>query len=117
MKKCMLARVSILVLTPAIGAMPGRAHVLPLLGGNYSFVIFPGVTNNALEFPPTGLDTRTSSGLADLYVQPISLGWTTPRTDYIAGLGVFAPTGARSSLQGNTFVATLSLPIPSIPLQ
>jgi hypothetical protein len=64
-----------------------------LFGGNYSFTIFPGVTNNALEFPPTGVDTRTSTGLADLYVQPINLGWTTPRADFIAGLGLFAPTG------------------------
>jgi hypothetical protein len=61
--------------------------------GNYSFTIFPGVTNNALEFPPTGVDTRTSTGLADLYVQPVNLGWTTPRADFIAGLGLFAPTG------------------------
>jgi hypothetical protein len=64
-----------------------------VLGGNYSFVIFPGFTNNALEFPPTGVDTRTSTRLADLYVQPINLGWTTPRADFIAGLGVFAPMG------------------------
>jgi hypothetical protein len=64
-----------------------------VLGGNYSLVIFPGVTNNALGFPPTGVDTRTSSGLADLYVQPINLGWTTSRADFIAGVGVFAPTG------------------------
>jgi len=64
-----------------------------LFGGNYSFTIFPGVTNNALEFPPTGVDTRTSTGLTDLYVQPVNLGWTTPRADFIAGLGLFAPTG------------------------
>jgi hypothetical protein len=64
-----------------------------VLGGNYSFVVFPGVTNNALGFPPTGVDTQTSSGLADLYVQPINLGWTTSRADFIAGVGVFAPTG------------------------
>jgi hypothetical protein len=64
-----------------------------LLGGNYSFVIFPGTTNNALEFQPAGVDTRTSTGLADLYVQPVNLGWTTPRGDFIVGLGVFAPTG------------------------
>jgi hypothetical protein len=49
-----------------------------VLGANYSFVIFPGVTNNALEFPPLGTDDRVSTGLADLYFQPINLGWTTP---------------------------------------
>lgn len=64
-----------------------------ILGGNYSFSIWPGVTDNALEFPPLGLDEGTSTGLADLYVQPINLGWNTPRADFVAGLGVFAPTG------------------------
>jgi len=64
-----------------------------ILGGNYSFSIWPGVTDNALEFPPLGLDEGTSAGLADLYVQPINLGWNTQRADFIAGLGIFAPTG------------------------
>ena len=64
-----------------------------LFGGNYSFVIFPGVTNNALGFPPLGVDERVSTGLADLYVQPINLGWNTPRADFVAGIGIFAPTG------------------------
>ena len=90
-----------LLATERGGSMEANAWLLgaiwvsehKVLGGNYSFVIFPGVTNNSLEFPPTGVDTRTSSGLADLYVQPINLGWTTPRADYIAGLGLFAPTG------------------------
>ncbi|MCK5481405.1 MAG: transporter, partial [Gammaproteobacteria bacterium] len=64
-----------------------------LLGGNYSFVIFPGVTNNALGFPALGVDERASTGLADLYVQPVNLGWSTPRADFVAGIGIFAPTG------------------------
>jgi hypothetical protein len=64
-----------------------------ILGGNYSFAVFPGVTNNALEFPPLGTNDRLSSGLADLYFQPINLGWHTERADYIAGIGIFAPTG------------------------
>jgi len=64
-----------------------------LFGGNYSFVVFPGVTNNALGFPALGVDERVSTGLADLYVQPVNLGWNTPRADFVAGLGVFAPTG------------------------
>lgn len=64
-----------------------------LFGGNYSFVIFPGVTNNALGFPPLGVDERVSTGLADLYVQPVNLGWNTQRADFVAGIGIFAPTG------------------------
>jgi hypothetical protein len=64
-----------------------------VLGGNYSFSIWPGLTDNALGFPPLGVDERVSTGLADLYIQPINLGWNTARADFIAGLGVFAPTG------------------------
>ncbi len=63
-----------------------------ILGGNYSFSIWPGMTDNALEFPPSGVDESTSTGLADLYIQPINLGW-------------------------NTLTATLTFPVPSIPLQ
>jgi len=63
-----------------------------ILGGNYSFSIWPGLTDNALGFPPLGVDERVSTGLADLYIQPINLGWNTARADFIAGLGVFAPT-------------------------
>ena len=64
-----------------------------ILGGNYSFVIWPGVTNNAEGFPPAQVDEQTSTGLADLYIQPFTLGWSMDQADFIAGLGVFAPTG------------------------
>ncbi len=64
-----------------------------ILGGTYGFSIFPGVTNNALGLPAVQIDTKTSTGVADIYIQPIVLGWNTNRADYTAGLGFFAPTG------------------------
>ena len=64
-----------------------------ILGGNYSFAIYPGLTDNALEFPPLGIDERVSIGFADLYVQPVNLGWHTEWADFIAGIGIYAPTG------------------------
>ena len=64
-----------------------------IFGGNYSFQIYPAWTNNNLEIPLFGVDQNTSTGFADLYLQPINLGWHTNRADYTAGLGVFAPTG------------------------
>ncbi len=64
-----------------------------LLGGNYGFAAFPGVTNNAIEFPALQTSSKTSTGLADLYIQPIVLGWNTERADFTAGLGIYAPTG------------------------
>ena len=64
-----------------------------ILGGTYGFAIWPGVTNNALGFPPLEVDEKVSTGLADLYIQPITLGWNTDRADFLAGLGIYAPTG------------------------
>ncbi len=64
-----------------------------LLGGTYGFSIYPGVTNNALELPALQTDTKTSTGLADLYIQPVILGWNKSRADFMAGLGINAPTG------------------------
>ncbi len=39
------------------------------------------------------MNESVSTGFADLYIQPINLGWHTDRADYIAGLGIYAPTG------------------------
>ena len=64
-----------------------------LLGGNYGFAVYPAVTNNAVELPALQGETKTSTGLADIYIQPLILGWTTQRADFMAGLGLFAPTG------------------------
>ncbi|MDH3613277.1 MAG: transporter [Gammaproteobacteria bacterium] len=64
-----------------------------LFGGNYGFGIYVAATNNAVELPALQTDTETSTGLADTYIQPLILGWTTKRADFMAGLGVYAPTG------------------------
>lgn len=64
-----------------------------IFGGNYSFQIYPAWTDNNLEIPLFGVDEETSLGFADLYLQPINLGWHTDRADYTAGLGLYAPTG------------------------
>ena len=63
-----------------------------ILGANYSFMVFPGFTDNKVE--ALDFDSSTDTGFTDLYIQPINLGWHTKRADFIAGLGVFAPTGS-----------------------
>ena len=63
-----------------------------IFGGNYSFQAYPAWTDSNLEIPLFGVD-ETSTGFADLYIQPINLGWHTDRTDYTAGVGIYAPTG------------------------
>jgi hypothetical protein len=64
-----------------------------ILGGNYGFSIWPGVTNNALAAPILQLDAKVNTGLADLYIRPFELGWNAEHADFIAGLGLYAPTG------------------------
>ena len=64
-----------------------------LLGGNYSFFVAPSWANGVFEAPSLGVTSKTSYGFGDLYVQPIVLGWHRERADYLAGLGVYAPTG------------------------
>lgn len=64
-----------------------------VLGANYSLQFYLPFTNNALEAPILGLDQSTGTGLGDMYLQPINLGWHTKNADFIAGLGIFVPTG------------------------
>lgn len=64
-----------------------------ILGANYSIFATPAWVDNALEAPILGLDLDTGLGFADLYVQPINLGWHRERADFMAGVGIFAPTG------------------------
>ena len=70
-------------------------------GGNYSVFASASLTNNALEAPTLGISSDTETGSGDLYVQPINLGWHTGRADYMAGFGVFAPTGRYSDGASN----------------
>jgi hypothetical protein len=83
------------------GSVDARAAIVGLLwvsekkvlGGTYGLSIWPGVTNNALAAPILQVDEEVSTGFADIYVRPIELGWNTDRADFIAGLGIYAPTG------------------------
>jgi hypothetical protein len=80
----------------AQGFAPGIVYVsdFKILGANYGFMAFPALTNNALAVPVLGLESRTTTGFGDTYFQPINLGWHTGRADFIAGLGLYAPTGS-----------------------
>ena len=83
------------------GSLDANAYILgfiwvskfKILGGNYSFQIYPAFTDNTLEVPILGLEDSVDTGFTDLYFQPVNLGWHTDRADFIAGLGVYAPTG------------------------
>jgi hypothetical protein len=63
-----------------------------LLGGRYGFMaVLPGANNRVQG--SADFDSNPGAGLTDMYVQPISLGWTKPRADVIAAYGLYIPTG------------------------
>lgn len=62
-------------------------------GANYGFVIAPSWINNSLESPLLETKLKTDMDFGDLYVQPVNLGWHKDQVDFVAGLGLFMPTG------------------------
>jgi hypothetical protein len=70
-------------------------------GAHFSATILPAGADFAIENPLEVKDT--SWGLADLYVQPLQLGWHFAWADVVVGYGFFAPTGRfEDGAPGNT---------------
>jgi hypothetical protein len=65
-----------------------------LAGANYGFQAVPLVLNQRLDVADATVQRSNSYGFGDLYVQPVNLGWTTRRADYLAAYGFYAPTGS-----------------------
>lgn len=68
------------------------------LGGDYAFYIAPSVVRNSVATRLTFLDKSVDSksdgtGLGDLYIQPLWLGWRDSDYDLSVGAGVYLPTG------------------------
>ncbi len=80
-------------------AMPLVYYVTPkkLFGANVGMMAVLPVAKGALEAPGLGFSESASTGLSDLYVMPLQLGWHTRRADVVTGVGVFAPTGRYSA--------------------
>lgn len=64
-----------------------------ILGANYGVMAVVPFADIALEVPIFGVEERSGLAIADLYVQPINLGWHLDRADLTAGFGFFAPSG------------------------
>jgi hypothetical protein len=64
-----------------------------ILGANYSAVAALPLVNATLEAPIFGFQQETGTDFGDLWVQPVNLGWHTPRADFLGGFGFYAPTG------------------------
>jgi len=63
-----------------------------LFGGHLGGQILPVAFMKARIEGPS-LDVPGSFNFSDIYVQPIQLGWETARADFVAGWGIFMPTG------------------------
>jgi len=74
-----------------------------LLGGNYGFAALASWVNSRVEIPSIGVSNGGKWGLTSTYLQPISLGWSTPRADYLAGYAIYLPTGAWTFRGSNNF--------------
>ena len=70
-----------------IGVTPKK-----FLGANYGFMVAsPFSTIRPERTIPQ--EFEADWGLNDFYVVPLYLGWHTPRADFVAGYGFYAPTG------------------------
>jgi len=71
-----------------------------ILGGNYGVMAVVPLANGSLEAPAFKLDESVSTGLADMYIVPLQLGWHLKRADVTTAFAFFAPTG-RYEPRGN----------------
>jgi hypothetical protein len=63
-----------------------------LLGANYGFLAVLPWANNRVQ-GVEDFDSNPGTGLTDMFIQPISLGWHQPRADFTAAYGLYLPTG------------------------
>ncbi len=63
-----------------------------VLGANYGFLVALPWANNRIQ-GIDDFDSNPGAGITDMYVQPINLGWHTPRADVTAAYGLYLPTG------------------------
>ena len=64
-----------------------------VLGANYGVMVILPWANASLEAPAFGVGNTIDTGLADMVVRPIDLGWHTARADVAAGFQLYVPTG------------------------
>ncbi len=63
-----------------------------IFGGNYGFLVAVPWANNRVQ-GANDFEADPGAGLTDSFVQPITLGWHSPRADAIVAYGVYVPTG------------------------
>lgn len=67
-----------------------------ILGATYSASIPVPIVNSAVTIPRIGVGVE-GGGIGDIYIEPLSLGWTMKKGKVRAAYGVSAPTGSDST--------------------
>lgn len=71
------------------------------LGANFGMAIALPIVNTPVSLPRLGAGT-SPTGLGDLYVEPINLGWKRKKADVKFAYGFMAPTGRFDSVGNET---------------
>src|SRR4051812_30486023 len=70
-------------LSCADGVRPrGRDATATTVAGCADILQLPWISNS-LGLPRVGFESSSSLGFSDIYLQPVNLGWHTPRADYV----------------------------------
>ena len=64
-----------------------------VLGANYGAMAVLPFANASIEAPAFGLGSEGDTGVADMLIRPLDLGWRTKRADIVAGFQVYVPVG------------------------
>ena len=89
-------------LTPGAPSSLGLTAAAPIawyvsnakvLGANYGAMVVLPFANASLEAPAFSLGSTIDTGVADMLVRPLDLGWHKEHADIVAGFQFYAPTG------------------------
>jgi hypothetical protein len=64
-----------------------------VFGANYGAMVVLPFANASLEAPAFRIDNEIGTGLADMLIRPLDLGWHSKRADVAAGFQVYVPVG------------------------
>jgi len=107
------ANITMEYVTGTINDAEGKGHKLPVsldlwvventfyyvfnqkvFGGNFGIqVLYPTLANGSLDLSQAGINGPTTTGAADLWMQPFNLGWHLKRADLWVGDAFMVPTG------------------------
>lgn len=63
-----------------------------IAGATYGFLVVLPWANNRVQ-GVNDFDSNPGAGPTDMFLQPINLGWRTPRADFMLAYGLYVPTG------------------------